>query len=155
MPDMLVKLYDQDFDPDAAGRLAAEGIEIRRALAPEKSKVLRFVEEYFGEGWMSECDVAFANTPCSCFIAVKEGKPVGFACCEATCRGFFGPTGVLPQQRGRGVGAALLFACLQDLKARGYAYAVIGGAGPTGFYEKACGAVVIEGSEPGIYRGML
>ncbi len=37
----------------------------------------------------------------------------------------------------------------------GYAYAIIGGAGPTEFYTKAVGAVAIEGSTPGIYRGVL
>ena len=30
-----------------------------------------------------------------------------------------------------------------------------GGVGPTAFYSKAVGAVPIEGSEPGIYRGLL
>ena len=32
---------------------------------------------------------------------------------------------------------------------------IIGGAGPIAFYEKHCGATVIDGSVPGIYRGML
>ena len=30
-----------------------------------------------------------------------------------------------------------------------------GGAGPTAFYSNAVGAVLIEGSEPGVYRGLL
>ncbi len=38
---------------------------------------------------------------------------------------------------------------------KGYAYAVIGWAGPTEFYEKTVGATIIEGSEPGIFRGPL
>ena len=37
----------------------------------------------------------------------------------------------------------------------GYAYAVIGGAGPTGFYEKAVGAIPIPHSTPGIYTNDL
>jgi hypothetical protein len=37
----------------------------------------------------------------------------------------------------------------------GYAYAIIGGAGPTAFYAKTVGAVAIEGSTPGIYRDPL
>jgi hypothetical protein len=41
------------------------------------------------------------------------------------------------------------------MKAEGYAYAVIGWAGPQEFYARLVGATVIEGSEPGIYRGPL
>jgi hypothetical protein len=33
----------------------------------------------------------------------------------------------------------------------GYAYAVIGGVGPSEYYEKLCGAFVIPGSEVGVY----
>ena len=57
--------------------------------------------------------------------------------------------------RGKGAGAALLLACLHDMATLGYGYAVIGGAGPVAFYEKVCGATVIEGSVPGIYKDML
>ena len=38
---------------------------------------------------------------------------------------------------------------------QGFAYAIIGGVGPVEFYAKSVGAVVIDGSEPGIYGGML
>jgi hypothetical protein len=36
-----------------------------------------------------------------------------------------------------------------------YAYAVIGWAGSPEFYQKAVGAILIENSEPGIFRGEL
>jgi hypothetical protein len=49
----------------------------------------------------------------------------------------------------------LLLAGLEAMKADGYGYAIIGGAGPVDFYEKAAGATVIEGATPGIYRGIL
>jgi hypothetical protein len=32
---------------------------------------------------------------------------------------------------------------------------VIGGAGPTAFFERSAGAVEISGSSPGLYRDML
>ena len=50
---------------------------------------------------------------------------------------------------------ALLLACLHGLKDLGYGYGIIGSAGPVDFYKKCCGAVVIEDSAPGVYRGML
>ena len=57
--------------------------------------------------------------------------------------------------RKNGIGRGLLFACLEDMRQQGYGYAIVGGVGPTAFYSKAVGAVVIEGSEPGVYRGLL
>jgi hypothetical protein len=49
----------------------------------------------------------------------------------------------------------LLFACLEDMRQQGYGYAIVGGVGPTAFYSKAVGAVLIEGSEPEVSRGLL
>jgi len=99
--------------------------------------------------------VAFARQPVTCFIAARGRQLIGFANHDATCPNFFGPTGVLESARNKGVGKALLFACLEDMRAQGYAYAIIGGVGPAEFYTKTVGAVAIEGSVPGIYRGML
>jgi GNAT superfamily N-acetyltransferase len=153
--DMLVKLYDLRDSRAAFERLRQEHIEIRRALAPEKHKVVTWVRENFAEGWASEAEVAFSRQPVSCFIAVQEGRIAGFACHDATCRNFFGPTGVEPKARKNGIGTALLFACLEDMRQQGFGYAIIGGVGPADYYAKAVGAVAIEGSEPGIYRGLL
>jgi len=153
--DMLVKLYDLP-DPSAAfAQLLKQGVQIRRALAPEKHKIVAWVRENFGEGWASETEIAFARQPISCFIAVKDARVVGFACHDATCRNFFGPTGVEPQARKHGVGTGLLFACLDAMRQQGFGYAIVGGVGPTAYYSKTVGAVPIEGSEPGVYRGLL
>jgi GNAT superfamily N-acetyltransferase len=155
MPDMLVKLYELPPVQPVLEQQKAQGIDIRRALPPEKRAVVEWVADKFGNGWASECDVAFSNNPVSCFIAVKDGQLIGFACHDATCKDFFGPTGVDPACRGKGTGKALLLACLDAMAAQGYAYAIIGGAGPVDFYAKVAGATVIDGSVPGIYKGML
>ena len=155
MPDMLVKLYEL---PDASPhmkRQAEGGVEIRRALTPEKHLVLDWIRATFGPAWASECDAAFAHHPVSCFIAVENAKVLGFACYDATLKGFFGPTGVAESARGRGIGTALLLCCLHAMHAEGYGYAIIGGGGAADFYAKKVGAIPIEGSKPGIYRGML
>ena len=153
--DMLVKLYDLPESRASFERLRQEGIQIRRVLAAEKHKVAAWVRENFAEGWASETEIAFGRQPISCFIAVKAGKIAGFACHDVTCRNFFGPTGVEPESRKNGVGTALLFACLEDMRQQGYGYAIIGGVGPAEYYAKAVGAVAIEGSDVGIYRGLL
>jgi Acetyltransferase (GNAT) family len=153
--DMLVKLYDLPPSAAALARLSEQGVAIRRALAPEKHRVVAWVRENFSEGWASEAEVAFARQPIACFIAVKEGRVMGFACHDATCRNFFGPTGVAPEARKGGAGTGLLFACLEAMREQGFGYAIIGGVGPAEYYAKAVGAMLIEKSEPGVYRGLL
>jgi GNAT superfamily N-acetyltransferase len=155
MPDMLVKLYDLPEVSPLVQQLAAGGIVVRHAMAYEKHLVVGWVRNTFDEGWASECEVAFSNHPVSCFIAVEAGRVVGFACHDSTCKNFFGPTGVSESHRGRGIGKVLFLACLHDMAAQGYAYAIIGGVGPAEFYANAAGATIIEGSTPGIYRDPL
>ncbi len=155
MTDMLVRLYDLPTVAPPAETLKAHDIVIRRALASEKSVALAWVGGTFNKAWASECDVAFSNRPISCYVAIKNGTLVGFACYDSICRDFFGPTAVTDAHRGLGIGKALLLKCLYSMKEQGYAYAIIGGVGPTEFYAKAVGATVIDGSDPGIYRGLL
>ena len=153
--DMLVKLYELPDSQASYQRLQQAGITLRRALAPEKHIVTSWVRQNFSDAWASEVDVAFSRQPISCFIAIQQRNIVGFACHDATCPNFFGPTGVEPNARQNGIGAALLFACLEAMKQQGFGYAIIGGVGPAAFYSKTVGAIPIEGSEPGVYRGLL
>ena len=153
--DMLVKLYALQDDHELQQKMRDQGIIIRRPLAPEKQKVIDWVKENFSMGWQSECDMCFANSPVSVFVAVKEGKIVGFACYSSVAREFFGPTGVAKDERGQKIGTALLFAALHAMRNEGYGYAIIGGAGPQDFYMKTVGAVPIEGSEPGVYYSLM
>ena len=153
--DMLVKLYALPDSREFHERLGKAGITTRRALAPEKHRIVAWVRERFSEHWASEVDVAFSREPVSCFIAVRQKTVLGFACHDAIFPNFFGPTGVDPTERKHCIGKALLFNCLEAMKQQGYGYAIIGGVGPAEFYTKAVGAIPIEGSEPGVYRGLL
>jgi len=153
--DMLVKLYDLQPDAELDRRMEAEGVTIRRALAPELSGICAWIEPRFGAGWAAEATAAIMRQPVTCWIAHEGETLLGFACHEATMKGFFGPTGVDENARGRGIGHALLVRTLLDMRDQGYGYAIIGGAGPMGFYEKSVGAIAIPGSSPGIYKHML
>jgi len=155
MTDMLVKLYTLPPLDEALDGQRAHGITVRRAIAPEKHLVTRWAGETFYPAWASEVDCAFGHQPVGCFIAVAEGRLIGFGCYDATVKGFFGPTGVDPAWRGKGTGRALLLACLHAMKWDGYGYAVIGGVGPAEFYARAVGATIIDDSTPGVYGGML
>jgi GNAT superfamily N-acetyltransferase len=155
MPDLLVKLYELPELESYVRLLRVGGVSIRLAMAYEKLPVVTWVRDAFGDAWAGECDVAFANRPLSCFIAVENGAIGGFACYDTTCRDFFGPIGVAELWRRRGIGAALLLACLHSMRTLGYAYAVVGGAGDPEFYRRTVGATLIDGSSPGVYRDRL
>jgi len=155
MPDMLVKLYDLPEMETTRQFEQRTGVTIRRAIGPEKHVVAEWAAKHFSRGWSSEVEVAFSNSPISCIVAVENKKLLGFACYDATVKGFFGPTGVDENERGRGIGKMLFLQTLELMRLDGYGYAVIGGAGPTEFYAKSANATVIEGSVPGVYKGML
>jgi predicted N-acetyltransferase YhbS len=151
MPDMLVKLYTLPPMEPMTQEMTKANVIIRRARPYEISRVAEFVTKHFAPSWADEISVGYAKKPTSVFIAIADGDVVGFAAYECTARSFFGPTGVDPAFRGKKIGQALLLASLHGLKEMGYAYAIIGAAGPTEFYEKAVGATEIPGSSPGIY----
>lgn len=148
MSDLLVRLYD--LPPPSAS-------SVRRAFSAERDLICEWVRQNFGTAWAAECAGCFANGRPTCFIATSDAKLIGFACYDTTARGMFGPLGVAAAQRGRGIGRALLLAALHDMRAAGYAYAIIGGAGSDvfAFYRETVKAIEIGDSEPGLYRGML
>ena len=149
MPDLLVNLLKL---PPLE---TVEGFILRRAQPFELSPVRKFVAENFAPSWADEISVGFARQPVSVYIATINGELAGFAAYECTRRAFFGPTGVSQSARGKGIGKALLLACLWSLREMGYVYAIIGAAGPVRFYQKTVGAIIIPDSEPGIYTDML
>ncbi len=154
MPDMLVKLYKIPPLGEAIEHCQRDHIRIERARAPEKARTVAWALEHFSY-WVSEIEASFARTPVSCHLAVREQQIVGFACHDAFAPNFFGPTGVAENERGRGIGTALLLSSLHAQRAQGYAYAVIGGVGPVEYYQNVVGASVIEGSDPGAYENLL
>jgi predicted N-acetyltransferase YhbS len=117
--------------------------------------IQNWVRTHFSEYWVSEVTAAMAHQPPGCLIATVDDELVGFACWDGTARGFFGPTGVSEDQRGKGIGLALFHRTLVAMKAHGYAYAVIGSAGPVDFYANAVGALPIPSDNEDIYQGLL
>lgn len=152
--DMLVKLYDLPDERAMTARLTQQGIVVRRAMVHEKHKVVAWVSGQFGasaSGWADECEVAFARSPVTCLIAVRQQRIVGFACYEVAARGMFGPIGVKDDCRVRGIGSVLLISALRNMHQFGYAYAVIGHVGAPEFFAKTVAAKEIAGSTPGMY----
>lgn len=154
MPDLLVRLYDLPVF-EAEAKVASAGIVIRRAIAPEGHVVLDWIVRHFHPAWVSEAMKGLNQNPVTVWLAVQDGKLLGFACHDTTAKGFFGPTGVDAAARGQGIGEALLIATLRGMREAGYGYGVIGDPGPIEFYQKRLDAMPIPNSTPGVYAGML
>lgn len=154
MQDMLVRLYDLPEGAESAAVGDGE-VVIRRAMAPDMLRVVEFVRNLSGVSAAGECTMCFRSHPITCYIATRGNQILGYACYNATAPDFFGPTAVDARERGKGIGRALLLRSLASLREMGYGYAIIGGVGPSEFYEKTVGATLIPGSTPGIYKDFL
>ncbi len=156
MQDMLVRLLDlPDITAKEKGLLENHDIIFKRPIPPEKSVIVEWVKEHFSSNWADEVESSFSNLPVHCYIAQKGQEILGFACFESTAKNFFGPTGVLPAARGKGIGEVLLVKALEALQQMGYTYAIIGGVGPVEYYQRTVNAKVIENSEHSIYENLL
>jgi len=114
----------------------------RRPTHAESDRVLTFVEQHFGRIWRFEAAKAFDTEVPQVFITEDDAEITGFAVHDVNNRGlgFFGPTGVAKEQRGRGLGCRLLRSSLADLRRLGYARAVIPWTDAFDFYRKCSGA---------------
>ena len=155
MADLLVNLLTLPGLDALVRNLNETGITVRRAQPFEITPVREFIKENFSAAWADEISVGLSGRPVTVFIATRKGRLIGFAGYECTRKAFFGPTGVAKDQRGQGIGKALLIAALWGLRELGYVYGIIGAAGPVDFYRDAVGATVIPDSEPGIYTDLL
>lgn len=148
--DMIVGLYNL---PTIE---VAKDIKIKRAFVGDKESILNFVESHFQKSWVYETECALMQS--KCFIATENGKVIGFACYDASAKGFFGPIGIDPNRRGEKIGQALLLRTLNAMKEYGYAYAIIGWVDKAEqFYKKTVGAEYIKGGNPenSVYSNMV
>ena len=157
MADMLVKLFHLSSPIELENALLSEGIRIKRALAPDKSKIEEFAKTCTNEDYSDEVSIALTNIPATCYIATKGKKIVGFACFEVTAKNFFGPMAVLEEYRKKGIGKVLLLKSLVSMREMGYAYAIIGWPAKSAipFYEKSVDAFLIDETSSGLYKQMI
>lgn len=157
MADMLVKLYNIPNSYEIEKKLLEEGIKIKKALSPDRSKIVDFSKTCTNEDYSDEVKASFSNNPITCYIATKEKKIIGFACYEATAKNFFGPMAVLENERKKGIGKALLLKSLESMRELGYAYAIIGWPTKSAvdFYKRCVDAVMIDEKSSGVYKRMI
>nr|MDQ3301155.1 GNAT family N-acetyltransferase [Myxococcota bacterium] len=89
-----------------------------------------------------ELERALGHQPAGVHVALADGAYCAFAAHDGNNRGlgWFGPTGTWPAHRGKGLGEALLLACLVDVAAE-HARCEVAWIGPRPFYEKVAGIV--------------
>lgn len=155
MQDMFVRLFDLPDGAPLRASLAEKGIRIRRCNPFEAHILEDWIGTHFSPRWVCESRVAMAHQPSGCFIATKDSTILGFVCIDATARGFIGPMGVSEAARGLGIGKALMITGLEQMYHLGYAYAIIGGAGPVDLYKRWVNATPIENTSMGIYEDIL
>ncbi|MBV8344307.1 MAG: GNAT family N-acetyltransferase [Candidatus Eremiobacteraeota bacterium] len=115
---------------------APAGVEIGAPVRTDE-RTLAWIDETFGGAWSSEAAAGRS------IVARRAGSPVGFATIEphgltyswleGLARepgvGVFGPFGVAPEERGKGVGRTLLGRALGELRVSGYRRAIIPAVG--------------------------
>jgi len=128
---------------DRAAALAAglRDYEVRRARVDE-TELLDAVANDFGGAWPFELANALRHTPVGVHVGLRAGVYCAFAAHDGNNRGlgWFGPTGTWPDHRGKGLGEALLLACLVDV-AGAHDRCEVAWIGPRPFYEKSAGIV--------------
>lgn len=124
---------------ELAAAARARGYELRRAR-PDEHALLAAVQQEFGGAWPFELARALAGEPPGVHVALAGGAYCAFAAHDGNNRGlgWFGPTGTWPAHRGRGLGEALLLACLVDVAAH-HPRCEVAWIGPRPFYEKVAG----------------
>ena len=152
---MFVRLFELPDGAPLRAALAEKGVRIRRSNPFEAHILEDWIGKHFSPRWVCESRVAMAHQPSGCFIATKDSAILGFVCIDATARGFIGPMGVSEAARGLGIGKALMITGLEQMHHLGYAYAIIGGAGPVDLYKRWVNATPIENSTMGVYEDIL
>ena len=78
----------------------------------------------------------------SCLVALADGEVAGLVCHTVNRAGWVGPIAVTADQRGRGIGRALLGAACADLRAAGLPDVQIITPTPMEFFARSAGASV-------------
>lgn len=103
--------------------LAEEGYAVRPVTSADLPELMRFIARHFGWDWVRHAqdyllELFGPGSDQICFlIATHQGRIVGY--CQQR-RERFGPFGVDPALRSKGVGRVLLFRCLADMLAKGF-----------------------------------
>lgn len=128
---------------ELTARAAEAGYEITRAGRDRAAVIAGAIGAAFGNVWAFEVERALAAEPAGVHVAVHRasGDIAAFGAHDGNNRGlgWFGPAGTFEGHRGKGLGAALLVACLLDVVRSGKRTGIISWIGPRDFYSRTVG----------------
>lgn len=124
-----------------AARTADRGYQLRRAAAGDREALTAEVTPLFGRAWAFEIERSLERDPPAVHLALTGDRIAAFAAFDGNNGGlgWFGPAATFEAHRGRGLGEALLLACLLDLARAGRRECTVAWIGPRGFYQRAAG----------------
>jgi hypothetical protein len=149
---MMVELSASFSNEGEAALLSDAGVTLEhRRGASERD--LAWISTTFGGTWHSESAAGW-----NWFARKPDGELGGFCTYEQRSHrfwwilhwldhpdvGIFGPMGVDRVLRGRHLGTILARRALGSMKAMGLNRAIIAAVGPVEFYERCCGAAIVE-----------
>jgi GNAT superfamily N-acetyltransferase len=124
-----------------AERCASVGYTVRRAGMADAPALVDAIGRSFSTGWAFEVERALGK-PSGVHIAeTADGGLAAFAAHDGNNRGlgWFGPAGTLADHRRKGLGEALLIACLADVAFAGHTHCEVAWIGPREFYDRSAG----------------
>ncbi len=103
--------------------LAAEGYSVRAATSADLPELMPFIAKHFGWDWVRFAqdyllELFGPGSDQICFLVATHNERIVGYCQQRRER--FGPFGVDPALRGKGLGRVLLFRCLADMLAKGF-----------------------------------
>jgi mycothiol synthase len=111
--------------PKIVAEAKLEGATVRKAELSERERFTRWAAEMFSPFWGFEVSETFKFDPPKLWIGEQAGKILGFSVYGALEPHWFGPIGVDPDSRKRGLGSVLLFNSLASMREEGQRIAVI------------------------------
>lgn len=114
-------------------------VTTRRAEQSDRMRVIEWVEKEFSIFWRVEADRAFNYEKPKIWIAEQGNRVIGFSVYSAFEPSWFGPIGVDPDVRTKGIGSVLLFNSLKDMREEGQRIAVVPWTNHLFFYAQVPG----------------
>jgi GNAT superfamily N-acetyltransferase len=111
--------------PRTVASLRTEGVTVRRARPEERDRFSKWATDVFSPFWGYEVSEAFKFPQPKLWIAEEEERVLGFSVYSALEPHWFGPIGVDPDSRKKGLGSLLLFNSLVSMREEGQRLAVI------------------------------
>jgi len=140
---MDVDLQGPPLDTRAAeNRLAAEGIEVRRAHPADDGPLQELLGSTWQADWIAEITEALRGSEAGLHVAVRSGRYVGFCCYGVNRVHEVGPIGTDPEVRRLGIGGVLLKRCLAEQRDRGIVTAELVWVGPLSYFSRTVHATI-------------